>query len=94
MLDREFACGSAAIHPRNGRRLTSVLATHGRPLQDAARSRKRAGQHAPLHLTAGQAGEMPRASDLLAVVAIVTVEAVLADRAYDSDLLRDNVSKA
>jgi transposase len=92
MLDRAVARGSAAIHPRNGRRLTSVSATHGRPLHDAARSRKHAGQHAPLDLTAGQAGEVPQASDLLAMVAIVTVEAVLADRAHDSDLLRANVS--
>jgi hypothetical protein len=92
MMDRAVARGSAAIHPRYGRRLTGVLATDGRPLHDAARSRKRAGQHAPLDLTAGQAGEVPQASDLLAMVAIVTVEAVLADRAHDSDLLRANVS--
>jgi hypothetical protein len=92
MMDRAVARGSAASHPRNGRRLTGVLATHGRLLHDAARSRKRAGQHAPLDLTAGQAGEVPQASDLLAMVAIVTVDAVLADRAHDSDLLRANVS--
>jgi hypothetical protein len=91
MSDRAVARGSAAIHPRNGRRLTSVVATHGRLLQDPARARKHAGQPAPLHLTAGQAGEVLQAIDLLATVAIVTVEAALADSAHDSDLLRDNV---
>ena len=45
-------------------------------------------------LTAGQAGDVPQAIALLATVAMVMVEAALADRPYDSDLLRDNVSKS
>lgn len=38
-------------------------------------------------LTAGQAGDAPEAIPLLDTVSMTTVEAVLADRAYDSDAI-------
>ena len=44
-------------------------------------------------LTAGQAGDAPEAIPLLGTVSMVTVQAVLADRAYDSDAILDRIEK-
>ena len=44
-------------------------------------------------LTAGQAGDAPEAIPLLATVSTSAVEAVLADRAYDSDAILDWIAE-
>jgi len=44
-------------------------------------------------LTAGQAGDAPEAATLLGTVSMIAVQAVLADRAYDSDAILDWISK-